>query len=989
MKVDLSCPIELWEYELPTVENPICSFTFFNLGDRIISSIQITVTFFDDRDEVISRRVERPMALEAVGREPFVVDLPSEGLPVETIDLTIDKVWFEDGTEWRRQQDIRLVDYEPNELPPNRKLEQLRFVAGRDAVGFPSEQGNIWICICGRVNASEEATCRRCDRSKREVFERFSPGAVKSIIDERERELEEKARLAREEASRQEFMRQDKIRRKKRARRTRTAIISAAVVLLVLSYLFVVLGLPELKYQSALSAMGAGELESARQSFVDLADYRDASDMVDECDLRLARAYATSGEPAKIDTAIEMLDGLGSYPGAADLAQEARYEKAEIFFAEKNYEQASAAFEAMGDYRDAQERHLESDYLIATGLLDAGEYDQAAPRFAALGKYKDAAALARECVYRPAMQKMADGEYADAAELFAQVSGYRDSNEQRLQAIYQDALRAQLAGDPEYAAERFTLLGDYEDSPEQVKHSIYLAANSARDAGNYEMAIKLYATIPEYQDAAEQVKACTYLPAKEMLSEGRYEEAAQGFKQVPGYLDADDLYIQSIYLPATEAIEREEYELALRLMRQIPEYRDVAKLTQQAEYGRAGQLEQEGHYEAAAEMYEALGSHSDAQDKARAARYQWAEEAFVAGQYQVAADRFEPLGRYSDAQTRVKECRYELAMLLYDAEDFAGAYEAFSDIDDYDPATEMQKRSAYDWGDQLAAGGDLMAAADAFALAGRFEDAQERRQQSIYRQAEAYELEEEYQEAGELFNSIAEYTDAKARRDAAYDMWLAAIDEEAERLSLIGDYQVLIDYLKAVDLDALPKAYAHLKTMYQDANLRIARQLINEDRALDAYAYLMAARGYRNADDLLDKNIYRILGTWETEDGTRFAFYLNGTAFIGGETMYFNMFNPYGISLGETSDPDDMKRMYNYSSGSENTLSLREESSGKTIKMTRVRAPEISRTNDSAGAPVMDDAESAPDPVVDTITVGGDVEEETADAGETADGGEG
>ena len=55
MKVDLSCPIELWEYTLPAEDKPVCSFTFFNLGEKAISSIQIELTCFDPEGTVLAR----------------------------------------------------------------------------------------------------------------------------------------------------------------------------------------------------------------------------------------------------------------------------------------------------------------------------------------------------------------------------------------------------------------------------------------------------------------------------------------------------------------------------------------------------------------------------------------------------------------------------------------------------------------------------------------------------------------------------------------------------------------------------------------------------------------------------------------------------------------------------------------------------------------------------------------------------------------------
>ncbi len=947
MKVDLSCPIELWEYQLPDKEKPACSFTFYNLNERSISSIQITVTLFDDKGAVLSRRLERPMALDAKGRRPFVVTLDTQGLEVDAADLTIDKAWFDDGSEWRRAQEARLVDYAPNELPPNRRQEQLRYIAGPDAIGYPSDQGAVWICVCGRVNAAEEAHCRRCLRGKEEVFERFSPEAVQEAIDQREKELEEKARQAREEASRQEFVRQERARRKKRARRARTAVVTVALILGVATYLFIVLGLPELRYQTAKAAMVSGDLQTAREAFVALMDYRDAPDMIKECDLRTAADYVQTGEQAQVERALSMLTELDGYPGASEMMDEAHYQLARIALERKEYQQASDRLASLRGYRDADDLKNQADYQLALILMQKKDYEAAKLAFEALGGYKDAAAQAKECVYQPAMEAMAASDFDRAIDMFASIPGYRDSNEQRKQSIYRSALKSQLEGEYEFAYERFRLLGDYEDSSDQMKQSIYLAANEAKTAGKYDMAKELFETFPDYKDSADLAKECVYLPAVALMTEEKHDEAVKLFAQIPGYKDADDLYIQCIYRPAKAAADAGEYDEAIALFEKIPDYGDVEKLLRQAQYKRAGALEKAGDFEAAIDAYEALGDYSDAADRAKAATYAMAQEAFEAGQFANASSIFASLGKYSDAVTRVKECAYELALLVLQSGDLLGAYEALTAIEEHKPAEDKAKEIIYAHAASLASSGDLSGAAEAFALAGKYKDAADRRSESIYLQAAALMEEGSYQEAGALFHSISTYGDAKKKRDEAYDLWLAEKAGDAESMYDEGDFEGVVALLSELEIETLPKAYANVQTIYYDSNLKIARKLIEEDRSLEAYRYLIACRGFKNADELLNKNIYRVLGTWETEAGDRFAFYLNGTCVIKGEEFVFNMLNPYGISLGKSSD--SLRRVYSYSNGggSSKTMVLREDATEKPIRLTRVKQPELSPTESS------------------------------------------
>ena len=62
-----------------------------------------------------------------------------------------------------------------------RRLEVLRYLAGPDALGYPMDQGAVWMCVCGRPNAAGEDACRRCGRMKRDVFTSFNEATVEKL----------------------------------------------------------------------------------------------------------------------------------------------------------------------------------------------------------------------------------------------------------------------------------------------------------------------------------------------------------------------------------------------------------------------------------------------------------------------------------------------------------------------------------------------------------------------------------------------------------------------------------------------------------------------------------------------------------------------------------------------------------------------------------------------------------------------------------------
>ena len=182
MKIDLTCPVELWHYALPTADYPVCRLQLFNLTEQTVSSVQAVFSCFDGEGLLLSRQVERVSRLDGQPRSAFEMqaDIDS-GAQAAGMDFSVEKVWFSDGTVWRHSSDS-VAEYTPNRLPAGQRLTVLRSLAGADALGFPSDQGAVWMCVCGRPNAAGEDTCRRCGRSKRDVFTSFNEATVETVI---------------------------------------------------------------------------------------------------------------------------------------------------------------------------------------------------------------------------------------------------------------------------------------------------------------------------------------------------------------------------------------------------------------------------------------------------------------------------------------------------------------------------------------------------------------------------------------------------------------------------------------------------------------------------------------------------------------------------------------------------------------------------------------------------------------------------------------
>ena len=155
MRMDLTCPVELWRSNLPKEDYPACELMLFNLSDKLVVSCEVTLILQDGEGKETDRLIYRAHDLEGRPRTPFTMAVPlEEGVKPAAYEVVIEKVWYDDNDVWRRGK-IQLTEYTSNALPNGRSLEMLRFVAGSNAVGYPEEQEGVWVrngvpLACGR-----------------------------------------------------------------------------------------------------------------------------------------------------------------------------------------------------------------------------------------------------------------------------------------------------------------------------------------------------------------------------------------------------------------------------------------------------------------------------------------------------------------------------------------------------------------------------------------------------------------------------------------------------------------------------------------------------------------------------------------------------------------------------------------------------------------------------------------------------------------------
>ena len=899
VKVDLSCPVEVIAYELPTPEQPYCSLVLFNLEEKLVRSVQVSLALFDGEGNAVTQRMERAMGLEGESKGYFEINVGvADGAWVRGVFPTVEKVWFDDATVWRRNQSAD-QDYEPNALPAGRMLDHLRLIAGADALGFPSDQGPLWICVCGRPNPRSEAVCRRCGRDCQQMFAQFNPAAVQTWMEEHDRRQQEQAKRLREEEAREAARRKAEAARKRRRRRFRAAAAISLLVIAAAAYLFIVYGVPELRYRQAEDMLAGGNARKAKEVFVSLGSYRGADQRARDADFSIAMEMVR--DSAQREEGLRLLDAMTDHPEAAAEAQKARYAEAEQAADLGEYERAEALLLQVGEYGDSPELLRNVSYQIASMQMDKGEYESAAKRFRTLGEYRDAATRVQDCVYRQAGKALEAAEYLVAKSLYASIP-------------------------------------DYQDSVERARDCVYRYALELKSEERYDEARLQFDKLGAYLDSADQAMACGYAQATARMRNGKYDEAAGLFAAIAGYEDADELAKECSYLPAAAHYERGEYQQAIDLWLDIADYKDSDARAKQAAYQIAHDLQESGKLTEAAAAFDALGDHEDASRRASGARYEAAQAAQEAGDHAEARALFAALGDYLDAASRADACGYALAKALLDAGDFGGAGAAFRNLGAYDDAATQANLCDYKRAEQLRAEGRLEDAAALFASLGKFQDSMTQANACRYALAEAYETRGEYAKAGKGFAALSNYIDAGERSRKAYDLWLADLQLGMEEAMNAEDYTRAMRLIEeGAQLEELPPQYAGLEAMYYEANLEYAKQLIASGNSLLAYPYLQRAAGTREARNLLKGHVFLLLGAWDSADGSHAEFRADGVCVIDGQERFFNV-DGYGLMVGDTAKPQT--RTHAIVQLDERRLTLQREADGVTVKYTRAASAE-------------------------------------------------
>lgn len=623
-RIDLNCPAEILRTE---IEEDQVRLILMNLTDRAIDSCEATARVLNREGEELGREVHRGRALKGRPHSAFSMTVPME-MPEKAAraEAVLDKVWFEDHDVWRRDP-RRETEYEPNALPAGNALNALKYVAGDGAVGFPSQQAEVWVCVCGRPNGNGEMLCARCQRRKDMIFQQYSENAVARKVNMRERQLELQTRSAREEAAQLQRAREAEHDARQRRKKTWIRWITGIAAALLLAAALQWGVRPAIRLWQADTALREDRLEEARDALIALKKFPGAETRLAEAEQRIARR---DGEKAAEDAT--------AFPEEEMLALASRLRE-------------------MGNGEEDRKLADRVTLSAARARLEKGDLNGTEALMPSIpAETEGRGKLERDLVFARGEEKMSAGEYVGARELFLSLGEDPEAAARARDALYREGLRCMEAGEYETAMACFRQLGDWEDGESLIAQCQYLQAVQLEAEGEEEAARLAYLAAGEYDDAAARARAIRWRQAERFLAAQDWENALPLYREMDGDGDARSKWIQCATELARAAYRKKEYETAAEILTGLPEdTKTTRQIRTRGWYLGAKAAASRKEWEKAITMMENVPDYADAQRNLRNWRIEWARERMQEGQYTEARKILEPVAETYQARRVLEE----------------------------------------------------------------------------------------------------------------------------------------------------------------------------------------------------------------------------------------------------------------------------------------------------------------------------------------------
>lgn len=298
---------------------------------------------------------------------------------------------------------------------------------------------------------------------------------------------------------------------------------------------------------------------------------------------------------------------------------------------------------------------------------------------------------------------------------------------------------------------------------------------------------------------------------------------------------------------------------------------------------------------------------------------------------------------YKDSAKKAAGCAYHLGIAAMEQGDYAAAAELLTQAGSYEDAAAQRQRCQYLQAQAAEQAGDIESAIALYESLDRYEDAASRAAALYAAMGEKAEAQGQVLTAAGYYVKAGSHPGAAEKAAALYDSYYGEVSAAATAAMDSGDYALAVTLLANTDLEsARGTPYDRLNEMWRRANYSEGTRLLPDD-PYGALPYLTAAAGYQDTDSLLNRNCFRLPGTWQTADGRVFEFRTDYTCTIDGVDMAFFVDGGRGLDLltgPAGTEKADLTKAYTISSLRNNRLTLRDASVNfiRNVDLTLVSA---------------------------------------------------
>ena len=335
--------------------NIIALLKIVSISNREILAVKVRIDGVDSFGGKLESQEAQYLDLEVHRNQEFGQQIPIvlKDDNARSFTATVLEVVFADKSKWVNENEQAaqtlnvetLLDYFKDEG----LVEQYGIENGGNCQVVPTGFDDLWVCTCGSFNDNSETECNSCGKSKSQIEATIDTNSLKE----------------------------------KRAEYIKKKNYSQA--------------------QELMASDSLSEVDKAKKTFASLGEYENAPELIAECDKRISdikeqNKAKEEAEIAKSKRLKRIRIAICSIMGMVILISGAlyfvspthKYNKAQSFLKNGDYDKAAQTFTELGDYKDSKTRLSEVKMQQGIQMLEAHQFTDAQNTFLSISDYKNA-----------------------------------------------------------------------------------------------------------------------------------------------------------------------------------------------------------------------------------------------------------------------------------------------------------------------------------------------------------------------------------------------------------------------------------------------------------------------------------------------------------------------------------------------------------------------------------------------------------------------